>query len=268
MKTSTYFLCFLGIILSFHLNAQCFADINAPLSAISNCNGPQISATATGPGPYQYSWFSPTLTFSSTTSATPNISSATEGWQTITLLIVDANNCTSLVVDSVQFYPFVTTINQTYCTLPDSVCTLDTPVQNLGWTYTDSLGNETNLGATNCVAIIGPGDYEFTGVYPSNCTVIHTYHVELDCSGVSISPISEVLSELIYPNPATHSVSVKLQRASCNAWEILDVFGKICLAGSSQLEEFEIDLSGINAGTYFVRIWYDDHTSTKRLVKD
>ena len=77
-----------------------------------------------------------------------------------------------------------------------------------------------------------------------------------------------VLSSLIYPNPATHSVNVKSQRVSRKALEILNELDKICLAGSSQLEEFEIDLSGINAGTYFVRIWYDDHTSTKRLVKD
>jgi hypothetical protein len=183
MIRSLLVLILLTVFINFNGYSQCSAVIDAPSAAIANCVGPQITATATGPAPYLFNWSSPTITFSSTTIGNPTISSTTYGWQVINLIVIDDNGCTSIATDSVEFFPPVTTFNKIYCTLPDSICILDCPMTVQGWTYTDTLGNTSNLPLTDCVQITGPGDYELFGIYESNCTVIHTYHVVKDCGG-------------------------------------------------------------------------------------
>ena len=96
------FLTIIGFGLFNNLNAQCAAQIQGPSQAISNCNGPQVSVLATGPGPYQYSWFSSTLSIQSSGSASPMLSTATPGWHSYGVYVVDSNNCTSLAVDSIE----------------------------------------------------------------------------------------------------------------------------------------------------------------------
>jgi hypothetical protein len=246
----------------------CSGQIIAPNAAISNCSGPQITATSTGPSPYQYSWSSPTISLSSTTVADPYISSSTQGWQYISVFIVDANNCTSLVTDSIQFFSPVDTIYQTYCTLPDSVCILDLPlVSFLGWSYTDLSGATTNLPSTDCVEIVGPGNYVFTGVYEGNCTVIHTYAVSEDCGNIGIDEVFDEYETFIYPNPATSEINVRLPSSKCDRWEIVDLFGKTFLSGSADQNEFKIELHDISAGTYFVRVWNDGLMSNSMIIK-
>lgn len=247
----------------------CSGNIEAPNAAISNCSGPMVLGTSTGPGPHQYSWSSSTLTFSSTTIADPFVSSTTQGWQYISVAIIDSNNCTSFVTDSIEFFAPVDTIYQTYCTLPDSVCTFDAPIQQfLGWTYTDLFGNTTTLPLTSCVQIVGPGDYVFTGVYESNCTVIHTYVVEEDCGGVGIDEnVFDEFEPFIFPNPATSEINVRLPSTKCDRWEIVDLFGKTCLSGTSDQSQFKIGLHDIATGTYFVRIWNDGSMSNSVIIK-
>ncbi len=247
----------------------CSGEIIAPDAGISNCSGHQINATSTGPGPYQYTWSSPTVMFSSTTIADPIISSSTQGWQYYSVAIIDSNNCTAFVTDSIQFLAPIDTIYQTYCTLPDSVCVLDIPIESfLGWTYTDLFGSTVNLPSTDCVAIIGPGDYNFTGVYEWNCTVIHTYVVSEDCGNIGIDEVFDEYEPFIYPNPATSEINIRLPSSKCDRWEIVDLFGKICLSGSSDQSKFMIELEDIAAGPYFVRIWNDDLVSNSVIIKE
>lgn len=269
MKIFSYLFVFGTLFLSFKVQSQCSVVIDAPNAAIANCTSLQIGATPTGPGPYQYLWSSPTITFSSTTVADPFISSATLGWQTITLILIDNSNCTSVVTDSVQFYGIQDTIYQTYCVLPDSVCILDIPIVSLlGWAYTDLFGSTINLPSTDCVAIVGPGNYGFTGVYEWNCTVIHTYVVSEDCGNVGIDEVFEEYEPYIYPNPSTSEISVRLPSSKCDRWEIVDLFGKTCLSGTSDQSEFKIELHDIAAGSYFVRIWSDDSVSNSVIIKE
>ena len=271
MKTVTYLVAFSALILTFNAQSQgsCSSTINASSAAISNCNGIQISVSSTGAGPYQYVWSSPTLTISSTTIADPFVSSTTYGWQEITVVVIDGNNCTSVATDSIQFLAPFDTLYQTYCTLPDSVCALDIPIlEILSWTYIDSSGTSTALPATNCVAIVGSGEYNFLGVYEPNCTVVHTYIVEEDCSSIGIEENLNDDELLIYPNPATSEINIQLPNSNCDRWEIIDLFGKTCLSGSSDQSNVTIGLSDIETGTYFVRVWNDKLISNSMVVKE
>ena len=247
------------ILLSFCLikqgYSQCSSFISGPSAAIANCTGPQISATATGVPPYTYNWSSPTLSFYPDTSANTWVSATDTGWHVVNVTIVDSLGCISTASDSIEFFPYVTTFNSTYCTLPDSICILDCPVSILYWTYTDTLGNVSNLALTDCIDIIGPGDYELGAIYEGNCTVIHTYHVEKDCGG-SVN-ISEEKNEdiSIYPNPSNGILNIKFHSfGSDKEIKIANIEGKIVHQTIANKDNIKLDLSFLKSGTYFVSL--------------
>jgi hypothetical protein len=134
-----------------------------------------------------------------------------------------------------------------------------------GWTYTDTLGNTSSLPLTDCVQIIGPGDYELFGIYESNCTVIHTYHVEQDCGGVGLNETSEIISEVqIYPNPTSHQLTIATDLA-INEISIIDITGKTVKTIKENTNT--INVADLPTGIYFIQFITDEKTITKKLVK-
>lgn len=91
------------------VNALCVASIQAPSQASSNCTAPYVSVVASGLGPYQYSWSSPSLTIQPQTGASPTVSTNTPGWHTLIVVVVDSNNCTSVATDSILFFSLAAT---------------------------------------------------------------------------------------------------------------------------------------------------------------
>lgn len=244
----------------------CTASIQAPSQAISNCTGPQATATASGPGPYQYSWTSPTLNIVSPTSATTILSANSPGWHTINVIVVDSNNCTALATDSIEFFLPVDTFIQTYCTLPDSVCILDCPMLVQGWTYTDNQNNTINLPLTPCVSIVGPGSYKVFGIYDMNCTAVHTYLVAEDCGGMSV--LEQIDWEIeAFPNPFSESIVLRMSGNRARAWELLDVYGRVVNRGEVYVELGEIETGGLPSGVYLLHVSDGERRKSYRMVK-
>ena len=244
----------------------CTASIQAPSQAISNCTGPQATATASGPGPYQYSWTSPTLNIVSPTSATTILSANSPGWHTINVIVVDSNNCTALATDSIEFFLPVDTFIQTYCTLPDSVCILDCPMLVQGWTYTDNQNNTINLPLTPCVSIVGPGSYKVFGIYDMNCTAVHTYLVAEDCGGMSV--LEQIDWEIeAFPNPFSESIVLRMSGNRARTWELLDVYGRVVNRGEVYVELGEIETGGLPSGVYLLHVSDGERRKSYRMVK-
>jgi len=253
-------------VVSQDCGSGCTASIQAPSQAISNCTGPQVSATASGPGPYQYSWVSPTLNVVSPTSATTVISANSPGWHTISVYVVDSNNCTSVATDSIEFFMPVDTFMQTYCTLPDSVCILDCPMLVQGWSYTDNVNNTINLPLSPCVSIVGPGSYKVFGVYNMNCTAVHTYLVTEDCGGMG--NLEESGAEVgVFPNPFSEFINLKTNGNGPGSWLVLDMYGRVVKQGAINLEGHTIGTSDLVAGVYTVQIAIGGRLRHYRLVK-
>lgn len=232
----------------------CSASIQGPSQAISNCVGPQFSATATGPGPYQYTWFSPSLTITSPSSAVTTLSTNSPGWHSISVYVVDANNCTALATDSIQFFAPVDTFNQTYCSLPDSICILDCPMIIQGWTYTDSLNNTINLPLNPCIPIIGPGNYSLFGIYDMNCTVMHTYVLTEDCNGTAINDQENNTDLKIYPNPCSEVLYLADNGIKYKEWYLTDLSGRQMDAGRMEAERQEIQVKSLPSGSYMLHV--------------
>lgn len=73
---------------------------------------------------------------------------------------------------------------------------------------------------------------------------------------------------MIYPNPASGKVSLKLNNIGVTASEavIADVLGKTILTSSIENNEADIDISSLRSGVYFITINMQGKRSTKKLI--
>jgi hypothetical protein len=95
----------------------------------------------------------------------------------------------------------------------------------------------------------------------------------LSDNAVGISEFAHALSGLIYPNPASHNVTLKIMSTRSGEAEIglKDIAGRsIMNIFSGNINEgantFNFDVNGLNAGIYFCTITIDGQSSTQRLI--
>lgn len=73
----------------------------------------------------------------------------------------------------------------------------------------------------------------------------------------------------IYPNPASDKIQLDFGNTSGKKLlEIYDLSGKLCQSGSSNLNRVEVEVSGLNAGIYFVKTMVEETgiSTTQKLV--
>ena len=80
-------------------------------------------------------------------------------------------------------------------------------------------------------------------------------------------------SFIVYPNPANHVVCVKYlvnNDLFSGEIQVCDVYGKTVVGANhySSLQVARIDVSGLAAGVYFVRVTTEEGVVTKAFVKN
>jgi len=69
---------------------------------------------------------------------------------------------------------------------------------------------------------------------------------------------------LIYPNPATHTINLNVDGV-CDV-EIYSISGQLAYTGKTLSADEAINISGFDAGIYFVRIITESGTYNQKLV--
>lgn len=82
-------------------------------------------------------------------------------------------------------------------------------------------------------------------------------------SGIT-EPANEVSAITLFPNPAQNEVEIHSENGTLGTIAILDMTGRVVQQTTADAASFRIDLSGLAAGVYFVRV----QDSVFRLVKD
>ena len=81
----------------------------------------------------------------------------------------------------------------------------------------------------------------------------------------------DMLDVMVYPNPTKEFVNVQctMNNVQCSGIEVVDVYGKVVrtLVGANNDSPTQINVSGLAAGMYFVRVTTDKGTVTKPFVK-
>ena len=113
--------------------------------------------------------------------------------------------------------------------------------------------------------------FKITGIYDHGDSL--TFHVHFFDAGIEDNQLAE--SIIVYPNPATEVVNVEC-RMQNEEWavtnmEVYDVYGKVVRTAetlrATSPQTAQINVSGLAAGMYFVRVTTDQGVVTKRFVK-
>ena len=113
--------------------------------------------------------------------------------------------------------------------------------------------------------------YKNTRIYDHGDSL--TFHVHSFDAGIEDNQLAE--SIIVYPNPATEVVNVEC-RMQNEEWavtnmEVYDVYGKVIRTAetlrATSPQTAQINVSGLAAGMYFVRVTTDKGVLTKRFVK-
>ena len=113
--------------------------------------------------------------------------------------------------------------------------------------------------------------FKITGIYDHGDSL--TFHIHFFDAGIEDNQLAE--SIIVYPNPATEVVNVEC-RMQNEEWavtnmEVHDVYGKVIRTAetlrATSPQTAQINVSGLAAGMYFVRVTTDKGVLTKRFVK-
>lgn len=91
-----------------------------------------------------------------------------------------------------------------------------------------------------------------------------SYYTEAATAGISNNPSANPL--VLFPNPAENTVSLKTDSKIDNI-EVFDLNGR-SIAVASDPTNKTIDVSGLNAGIYYIHVYSNNNESVQKLVKN
>jgi hypothetical protein len=147
--------------------------------------------------------------------------------------------------------------NATYKTIVWSVKDAGTT----GATITASKLYTTSFGMAIITATIKDGS-KIGMDYTQNFTI------EVKSLGVH-EPKDEVFNIKVYPNPTTGELEFESDNLIINKIEVFDIKGKIVLSHHFSIlsAHHRIDISNLNSGTYFVKVFTEQDEIIKKVVK-
>lgn len=223
--------------------------------------GPQsthLTATASLPGPYTYSW-APASQLSCSTCASPDFAPTAEGMYTFSVTITSSGKCPST----------------SQCTL--TICVLDVTSSSCGNGNKVYLchyppGNAGNPQTLCISASAVPAHLRnHAGDHVGRCDqVCGSSKRDDDVPELVASDDNEESDIIIYPNPSTDGFHLKIETPHPTTYQLtlFDVTGKVVEELSSINPSTEISVgSNIARGIYFIRLSQGNVYKTFRLVK-
>ncbi len=113
-------------------------------------------------------------------------------------------------------------------------------------------------------AVAGMGTYTLTYTFTDTSGCVNTATSEITVEGCSGIEDLFAQSVRLYPNPSNEQFAIRFEQAEATI-VILDLNGSF-IASHKVVSNQMVDVSTLNAGTYFVQITIDNHTFTKRLT--
>jgi hypothetical protein len=238
-----------------------------PSSEVIICqNAPPTALTATGSN---LKWYSTdTDGTGSITAPTPSTASARTTDYFVSQTVNGCESTRSKIKVTVTAAPEIS-----FAPFPNKVCSSNTNFVLIGGlpaggTYSGPGVSNGNFNAVNA----GIGTHLLSYTYTANgCTAMATQNITVDtCTGIEESEISS--ATVIYPNPATDKVMVKVPFIGPNTVivKIMDAQGKVVVEQNYKnvLGEFKeiFNLKAQTKGIYLLYIVTDKEKVTKRIV--
>ena len=162
------------------------------------------------------------------------------------------------------------TYTATFEAIPPTQYTITATSNNTAW-GTVSGGGTYNEGATATLTATAATGYHFvqwqdgntqnprTVTVTANATYVATFADNVGIDDVEAAVIS------VAPNPATVFAEVGGLKAGSSV-SLVDINGKVCYRGTAENGKLTLDVSGLAAGVYFVRVSDGTETAVRKLV--
>lgn len=194
-------------------------------------------------------------------SGTFNPATAGAGTKTLTYTYTDGNNCSASATQTITVNAIPTV---TFSALAD-ICIYNSPVVLSGGLPTG--GTYSGIGVTAgsfnpATAGLDTHILTYSYIDGNGCSGSATSSITVDgCASIDETNVSGLA---IYPNPTNGVINVQFEGNTANV-SIIDLTGKTVSNKTIQSNEI-IDLSNLNAGTYFVNVDVNGTTSTERVI--
>ena len=133
---------------------------------------------------------------------------------------------------------------------------------SIGLTVSGGTGNysyEWSNGATTAsLTDLGIGEYTVTITDETGCSITESYSI----GGVTAN--REAFELNIYPNPVINQITIS-HGEKVKEISLMDANGKIILEQKASGRETELEMTGLPAGMYFIRL---DDGNMKRIIKE
>lgn len=167
-------------------------------------------------------------------------------------LFVEGNDTAQVVANAGEWHTmlYIIDLDNDYCIYQiDGTTLFEWP-----WSLT---GGMTQLGGANFYA---------ADIYSDGAEKKYIDDIKLEkLNNVSIKEISEVTLQ-IYPNPTTSSVHLESTN-EMNTVKVLDITGSVVLSENVNTEIYNLNLSSLANGIYYVQINYGDKIVVRKVVK-
>lgn len=175
------------------------------------------------------------------------------------LVAINGNGCVSFSDTTLAIYCDTAFVPQIVVNGAGNLIVMNAGTSDVQWFVDGNVLPDDTLDV--CVPLIG-GDY--------TVMLIDEY----GCSSTSApQTITNSLVDLsgfewqLYPNPAENVVKIRVDEfIQVDDVELLDMLGRVVLKGSDFSGEYEFDLSGLNNGSYMVKLISEDRIFTKSLL--
>lgn len=225
-------------------------------SVNSICAGGSISFTNTSQDATSYSWSFQGGSPATSTQANPSVTYTTPGSYNVTLTATNANGSdveTQTGLITVNALPSITFPPLAEVCLDDAPFAL-TSASPAGGTYSGNGVTSNNFNPST--AGLGTHSISYSYTDGNGCSNSANQSIVVGCAGLEDELLSSIL---VFPNPTSGVITVSgFEAGEVSQIDLLDAMGRIVLTKSVENQFMELDLSGLAAGQYMMRLHGDD----------
>ncbi len=229
--------------------------INILTSVNSVCAGQPVNMIAIGASSYSWS--------SGGNNAQTIVSPLTTS--SYTVLGINAYGCVGSAVQVVNVNPFpvISVLGNTVACAGENVSLSASGAA----TYTWSSPSFYLTGSQVSLAPIGSMAFVVSGTDANGCTSSVNRAVLVEaCTGIgTVKGNSGKMT--VYPNPNNGVFSVSLANGSTKSFDVIDVTGRVVLTGATSNDQFDVNISNLSNGVYYVKVKTDNKSEVVKVVK-
>jgi hypothetical protein len=232
-------------------------QINVFANPPSVCEGSSMNLHAFGATNYIWS--------NNGTGNVISVSPQTAGTTTYAVVGTNQYNCQSTAVVQVNVFA-KPTIAATY---PNTICQGETHQINASGGVSYQFVSQNSYNTVN-PAFVSPSSstaYTITGTDANGCQNFTTVTIVVDaCTGVRENGALAGLK--VYPNPSNGVLNIEMNSSANKDVQIVDVTGRVVLAGQSTEPAMRFNLSTMANGVYYVKVKSQDDTQVIKIIKE